>query len=66
MNTDNIEFLLEKLIDVNSEISDKLSDIKNEISDIKEELNWTHESSIANKLCDLLEDISFNTSQFEP
>lgn len=29
MNTDNIELLLEKLIDVNSEISDNLSDIKN-------------------------------------
>jgi archaellum component FlaC len=57
---------LDKLIDVYNEISDKLPDIKNEISDIKEELNWAHESSIANKLCNLLEDISFNTSQLEP
>ena len=47
MNTENIENLLERLVAINEEISEKLDDVKYDLGAIKEELNWVGEHTYA-------------------
>lgn len=47
MSTENIELLLEKLVAINEEVSEKLDDIKYDLASIKDELNWVGEHTYA-------------------
>lgn len=57
MSTENIETLLERLVAINEEVSQKLDDIKYDLSEIKNELNWVGEHSYAKVVYDGLNDI---------
>ncbi|WP_286914738.1 MULTISPECIES: hypothetical protein [unclassified Pseudomonas] len=57
MSTENIETLLERLVAINEEISQKLDDIKYDLSEITNELNWVGEHSYAKVVYDGLNNI---------
>ena len=57
MSTENIETLLERLVAINEEVSQKLDDIKYDLSEIKNELNWVGEHSYAKVVYDGLSNI---------
>lgn len=57
MNTENLEYLLEKLIAVNEQILETVLDIKTEVQDINKELNWVEEHSYAKVVYDSLNTI---------
>ncbi|BAN54489.1 MULTISPECIES: hypothetical protein [Pseudomonas] len=57
MSTENIETLLERLVAINEEVSQKLDDIKYDLSEIKNELNWVGEHSYAKVVYDGLNNI---------
>jgi len=57
MSTENIEMLLERLVAINEEVSQKLDDIKYDLSEIKNELNWVGEHSYAKVVYDGLNSI---------
>lgn len=58
MNTENIEMLLERLVTINEEISEKLDEVKYELGAIKEELNWVGEHTYAKVVYDGMNDIT--------
>ncbi|MEH0666018.1 hypothetical protein H4F18_06895 [Vibrio scophthalmi] len=57
MKTENLEYLLEKLIAVNEQILETVLDIKTEVQDINKELNWVEEHSYAKVVYDSLNTI---------
>lgn len=57
MSTENIETLLERLVAINEEVSQKLDDIKYDLSEIRNELNWVGEHSYAKVMYDGLNNI---------
>lgn len=57
MSTENIETLLERLVAINEEVSQKLDDIKYHLSEIRNELNWVGEHSYAKVMYDGLNNI---------
>ncbi|QXH54306.1 hypothetical protein [Pseudomonas maumuensis] len=57
MSNENIETLLERLVAINEEVSQKLDDIKYDLSEIKNELNWVGEHSYAKVVYDGLNNI---------
>ncbi|MGA4532182.1 hypothetical protein ACPA1H_17740 [Ectopseudomonas chengduensis] len=65
MNTENIELLLEKLININEAILDKLDDVKYEVSTIKDELDWIKEHSYAKVVYDGIHEISSKLDTIE-
>ena len=52
MSTENLEYLLERLITVNEQILETVTDIKSEVQDINKELNWVEEHSYAKVIYD--------------
>ena len=52
MSTENLEYLLERLITVNEQILETVIDIKSEVEDINKELNWVEEHSYAKVIYD--------------
>lgn len=58
MSNESIELLLERLININEAILDKLDDIKNEVTTIKDELDWSQDYSYAKIVNDGLNEIT--------
>ncbi|KAB2825909.1 hypothetical protein [Aliivibrio finisterrensis] len=52
MSTENLEYLLERLITVNEQILETVTDIKSEVQEINKELNWVEEHSYAKVIYD--------------
>ncbi|MBC3435748.1 hypothetical protein HU735_10005 [Pseudomonas sp. BW16M2] len=65
MSTENIEMLLERLVAINEEVSQKLDDIKYDLSEIKNELNWVGEHSYAKVVYDGLNNIEMRLMGIE-
>jgi hypothetical protein len=65
MSTENIETLLERLVAINEEVSQKLDDIKYDLSEIKNELNWVGEHSYAKVVYDGLNNIEMRLMGIE-
>ncbi|WP_305811426.1 hypothetical protein [Photobacterium leiognathi] len=57
MSTENLEYLLEKLISVNEQILETVIDIKSEVQNINKELNWVEEYSYAKMVYGSLKEI---------
>lgn len=65
MDTENIEMLLSRLIEVNENISDQISDLKAELSEIRSELNWAEDLTFAKQVNDSLSSIELHLSGIE-
>ncbi len=58
MNTELIEALLSRLVEINENILESISEIKDEITEIKGELNWINDHSFASALLNRIDEAS--------
>jgi len=65
MDTENIEMLLSRLIEVNENISNQLADVKAELGEIRSELNWAEDLAFAKQVNDSLNSIDLHLSSIE-
>lgn len=65
METENLESLLLRLIEVNEKISEQLIDIKSDLHEIRSELSWVEEFSFAKQTYDTLNAIESHLGNIE-
>jgi hypothetical protein len=65
METENIESLLMRLIEVNETISDQLTDMKLDLHEIRSELDWVEDLSFAKHTNDALTAIESHLGNIE-
>ena len=63
MNTELIEALLSRLVDVNENILESINDLRGDIKEIKDELNWINDHSFASTLLNRIDEASSNISE---
>jgi len=65
MNTSRIEELLERLVEQNDEIIQKLNHILDETTQVNKELNWVGEHSFAKQIVNMLGAIDSSVSAIQ-
>lgn len=66
MNESRIEALLERIVDQNDEIINKLDDIVSEVRCTNEELNWVGETAFAKQVIDTLSSVETAIYSIQP
>lgn len=65
MDTENVEMLLVRLVEINENMSEQMSDIKNELSEIRSELNWAEDLSFSKQVYEALSSIDSHLGTIE-